>query len=296
MPRRWRICRKAPASAFVRTGDRNLTGQAVSVRGGVAKVAGRAWRDLVVHWRRPLAPAAPLWPLWTALAVLAASALIPIGLFLDERAARAAIRLDPRLIQHFGAISQAGKSNWLFALSLLAVVLGLFLREKVLGTRRRAAWGLVASRGFYFFAVLAFSGIAVQIAKHVVGRARPYLIKLDGPFHFDFFSLKAVEASFPSGHTTTVFAALAALTLLWPRQGPAFLIVALPVAASRIILGAHYPSDVFGGACLGLASALVVARILARRRIAFTLAPDAILPERRGRNRVGKTSNLTNSH
>ncbi len=272
-----------------------MTGQAVSGRGGVANGAGRAWRDLVAHWRRPLAPAAQLWPLWTALAILAASALIPIGLFLDEGAARAAIRLDPRFIHYFGAISQAGKSNWLFALSVMAVVLGLFRREKVLGPRRRAAWGLVASRGFYFFAVLAFSGIAVQIVKHVVGRARPYLINLDGPFHFDFFSLRAVEASFPSGHTTTVFATLAALTLLWPRLGPAFLIVALPVAASRIILGAHYPSDVFGGACLGLASALVVARIFARRRIAFTLAPDAILPKPRGRKLAGATPNLTNA-
>ncbi len=235
-----------------------------------------------------MAPAARLWPLWTALAVLAASALVPIGLFLDERTARAAMRLDPRFIQYFGAVSQAGKSHWLFALSLLAVVLGLFRREKLLGPRRRAAWGLFASRGFYVFAVLAFSGIAVQIVKHVVGRARPYLIDLDGPFHFDFFSLKAVEASFPSGHTTTVFAVLAALTLLWPRLGPAFLIVALPVAASRIVLGAHYPSDVFAGACLGLASALVVARIFARRRIAFTLAPGALLPRPRGRKMARK--------
>ena len=271
-----------------------MTGRAVFSWAGDAGAARRAWRDLAAHWRRPLAPAAALWPLWIALAVLAASALIPIGLALDEKTARAALRLDPDFIHVFGAISQAGKSHWLFALSLLAVAVGLFLRDKAKGSRRRAAWGLVASRGFYFFAVMAFSGIAVQIVKHVVGRARPYLIDLDGPFHFDFFSLKAVEASFPSGHTTTVFAALAALTLLWPRVGPAFLIVALPVAASRIILGAHYVSDVAGGACLGLASALVVARIFARRRIAFTLAPDAIVPRPRGLKSIGKRQKLTN--
>ena len=294
----FRACALAPRAAipqqpFRENRGRNLIGRAVFSWAEDAGAARRAWRDLAVHWGRPLAPAAPLWPLWIALAVLTASALIPIGLALDEKTARAALRLDPDFIHVFGAISQIGKSHWLFALSLLAVAVGLFRRERVLGPRRRAAWGLVASRGFYFFAVMAFSGIAAQVVKHVVGRARPYLIDLDGPFHFDFFSLKAVEASFPSGHTTTVFAALAALTLLRPRLGPAFLIVALPVAASRIVLGAHYVSDVAGGACLGLASALAVARIFARRRIAFTLAPDAIVPRPRGLKSIGKSRNLT---
>jgi len=256
-------------------------------------VAARAWRDLAAHWRSP-ARVAPLWPLGSALAVLAAAVLIVTGLLVDEKAARAAARLAPRVVGFFDVVTQAGKSNWLFALSILAVVLGLFLRETAKNLRRRAAWGLVASRGFYFFAVMSFSGIAAQIVKHIVGRARPHLIDVLGPFHFDLFSLKATLASFPSGHTTTVFAALGALTLLWPRLGPAFLIVALPVAASRIIVGAHYPSDVVGGACLGLASALVVARIFARRRIAFTLETGAIVPEARGRTLFGKTPTLTN--
>ncbi|MGP8171533.1 phosphatase PAP2 family protein [Rhodoblastus sp.] len=263
-----------------------MTGRAGSMTAGVADVARRAWRDLAAHWRRP-APVAPLWPLWSALAVLAVAALIAVGMALDERTARAVFQLDPRLRHFFGPVTQAGKSNWLFALSVLAVVYGLFRRETAATLKLRAAWGLFASRGLYFFAVMAFSGIAAQIVKHVVGRARPYLIGADGPFHFDLFSLRAVEASFPSGHTTTVFAALTALTLLWPRRGPAFLLVALPVAASRIMLGAHYPSDVAGGACLGVFCALIVARIFARRRIAFTLAPDAILPKPRGRRLAG---------
>ena len=167
------------------------------------------------------APAAPLWPLWIALAVLAASALIPIGLALDEKTARAALRLDPDFI-HVSArsVRRASRTGCLRCPCWRSP--WVFLRDKAKGSRRRG-WGLVASRGFYFFACHGvLRKIAVQIVKHVVGRARPYLIDLYGPFHFDFFSLKAVEASFPSGHTTTVFAALAALTLLWPRVGPAF--------------------------------------------------------------------------
>jgi undecaprenyl-diphosphatase len=262
-----------------------LAGEAVSVE-AVQERAGRVsreiWRDLAAHWRRAPTPVVRLWPLWMALAVLGLAALLFVGVHFDMAAARAAKRLDPSLVAFYEAVTRAGKSDWLFALAVLTIFYGLSRRERAPDTRRRAAWGLVASRGFYFLIVMAFSGIAAQIVKHIVGRARPALIALDGPFHFDLFSLKSVLASFPSGHTTTVFAAFAALTLLAPRVGPAFLLIALPVAASRIIVGAHYPSDVCGGLCLGLASALIVARVFARRRIAFTLAPDALLPKARG--------------
>ncbi|MCI4678007.1 phosphatase PAP2 family protein [Rhodoblastus acidophilus] len=262
-----------------------IWGPGVDRAGGFAAVgdtAARAWRDLAGHWRRPLAPVAMFWPFWCGLAFLAVTILICVGLVADETVARAAERLDPGLVALFGVVTQAGKSNWLFALSLLAIAFALYRREGAAGARRRAAWGLIASRAFYFLTVMAFSGIASQVIKHIVGRARPYLIDSVGPFHFDPFSFKAVLASFPSGHTTTMFAAFGALALLSPRFGAGFLLLALPVAASRIVVGAHYPSDVCGGLFLGVASALIVARIFARRRIAFTVTPEALLPRPRG--------------
>lgn len=248
----------------------------------VKGVAIAAWLDLAAHWRRAPSPVAMLWPLWAALALLALATLLFVGAFFDVSFARAAAKLDPSLVVFFDYVTQAGKSNWLFALSILLIAYGLYRREQAVDLRTRAVGGVLASRAFYFFAVLAFSGIASQIVKHLVGRARPRLIDVYGPFHFDLFSLKAVLASFPSGHTTTMFATFGALTLLAPRVGPLFLLLAVPVAASRIIVGAHYPSDVCGGLFLGLASALIVARIFARRRIAFTLARDDLLPEARG--------------
>jgi undecaprenyl-diphosphatase len=249
----------------------------------------RAARDLAAHWRRrPLAPVAMLWPLWVALATLALSMLLFVGAYFDVCAARAATKLDLDLVVFFDGVTQAGKSGWLFALSITMILFALFRRAQAAGARLRAAWGLVASRAFYIFTVLAFSGLASQVVKHIVGRARPKLIDFDGSFHFDMFSLESVLASFPSGHTTTVFAVFGALSLLSPRLGLASLLLAIPVAASRIIVGAHYPSDVAGGLFLGLASALIVARIFARRRIAFTLKPDALLPEPRGKGLIAK--------
>ena len=74
-----------------------------------------------------------------------------------------------------------------------------------------------------------------------------------------FASHAAVEAitrpldrySFPSGHTLHAVS----LTILYGSYEPALLIVMVPfallVAASRIVLGLHYPSDVIAGTAIG---------------------------------------------
>jgi undecaprenyl-diphosphatase len=59
--------------------------------------------------------------------------------------------------------------------------------------------------------------------------------------------------SFPSGHT--LHAALGAVVLTWsvPGLGQVFVLVAVLVGVSRVVLGVHYPSDVLAGASIGIA-------------------------------------------
>ena len=58
--------------------------------------------------------------------------------------------------------------------------------------------------------------------------------------------------SFASGHTTTAFGAAAGIGLTAPVLAiPAFACAAI-VAFSRVYLQAHYPTDIFVGAMIGI--------------------------------------------
>ena len=63
--------------------------------------------------------------------------------------------------------------------------------------------------------------------------------------------------SFPSAHSTASFACATAMTRIDPAAAVLFVLAAL-IAVGRPYLGMHYPSDVLGGALLGVALGLVV--------------------------------------
>jgi undecaprenyl-diphosphatase len=59
--------------------------------------------------------------------------------------------------------------------------------------------------------------------------------------------------SFPSSHAVNTFAGALVLSYFLPRWTWAFFTYAVIIAFSRVYVGVHYPSDVLGGAMLGLA-------------------------------------------
>jgi len=62
--------------------------------------------------------------------------------------------------------------------------------------------------------------------------------------------------SFPSGHTLHAVGFSLVAAAYYPALAPLLSAMTLAVAASRIVLGLHYPSDVAAGAALGAAVAL----------------------------------------
>lgn len=59
--------------------------------------------------------------------------------------------------------------------------------------------------------------------------------------------------SFPSNHALNNFAAAIFFYRLFPKLKWVLFITATLVSISRVYLGLHYPSDIFGGAVIGLA-------------------------------------------
>jgi undecaprenyl-diphosphatase len=73
------------------------------------------------------------------------------------------------------------------------------------------------------------------------------------------------DASFPSGHAATSFAAATMLVFAFPRLAPFLYVLAAAVAFSRVYVGVHYPLDVIGGAVLGVLVAVVLRSLVSRR-------------------------------
>lgn len=57
--------------------------------------------------------------------------------------------------------------------------------------------------------------------------------------------------SFPSGHFTTAFTVAVSLGSFFPETLPVLLILAANIAASRVVVGMHFLSDVLVGSGLG---------------------------------------------
>ena len=129
---------------------------------------------------------------------------------------------------------------------------------------------------FLFCAVLV-SVFAGELIKWIVGRGRPFVGGHANPFNFSHFAGTEAYSSFPSGHATTAFALAFAVAAIWPRARVAIFAYALVIAATRLVLLAHHPSDVFAGALVGITGAMAVRYWFAARRLGFAIQREGTI-------------------
>jgi len=216
------------------------------------------------------------------LAVLAIVAVAGGGLFLITlemvRAHRVLVSFDGTVVRFGATHATSASTDILRALTDLGsseVLVPLAVVIGVVEARRLHDWAPVA-----FLAVILGGQYAlVSLVKAGVDRSRPDVLRLTG------FS----GSSFPSGHATASAAAFAAFALLIGRgrDSPAKSLLAgaavglaVLVAATRVMLGVHWLTDVLAGLCLGWAWFALVSIAFSGRPRAGDVHDEAAQPAR----------------
>ena len=131
-----------------------------------------------------------------------------------------------------------GEGSHLVIGSILLLVAGWLLRKP--SVMMAALQSLIA----HLLAAISVNGL-----KHLIGRPRPKFVH-SGEWQLTM-SWTSGWDSFPSGHSAASFAVATVLARRFPAVGFIGIGIAAFVALGRILRGAHFPTDVVGGAVLG---------------------------------------------
>lgn len=80
----------------------------------------------------------------------------------------------------------------------------------------------------------------------------------------DLLITKPMSYSFPSGHTTSSFAAAGVLSKYLKKYAFGFFVLAALIAFSRMYLFVHYPTDIIAGIVLGLICSRIIIFIFSK--------------------------------
>ena len=147
-------------------------------------------------------------------------------------------------------ITSLADKGWFWI--LLAVVLLFFRKTRVAGVTVLVA--------------LIFNHVMINILlKDLVARPRPYVASDE-----IVTLIKQLSSfSFPSGHTSTSFAAAFAVLFMEKKRRYAIpaMIIAAMIGFSRMYVGVHYPGDILGGIVIGILSAFAASAIVKLVRV-----------------------------
>jgi membrane-associated phospholipid phosphatase len=256
---------------------RGLTEREALSRDGVARRTLAhlgAWLALLVRPPFALTGASRAALGWRTPTLLVLGAIVAVGatmLLLDAWAIAQQRNFAAWVVQAFERITAFGKSGWfLWPVAILVIFAAAWARPALGRFANLVILAVVVRLEFVFFAI-GIPALAVSIVKRLIGRARP---SDWGPFHYVPFSWRPDLAALPSGHSTAAFAAAFAIGAIWPRALVPMWIYAGVIAVSRVVVHAHFPSDVIAGAFVGLFGAVLVRNWFAARRLAFVRGTD----------------------
>jgi len=170
-------------------------------------------------------------------------------------------------------ITDFGKDEYVL-LTLAAMFVVAALGYPLVRSGFRPSLARLAVRVEYLFFAVALPVLLAQFVKWIAGRGRPFVGGKANAFNFVPFTGTEAYFSFPSGHAVTAFALAFGISAIWPRWWAAAFAYALMIGVSRLVLLAHHPSDVVGGALIGIVGAMAVHYWFAARRVGFDIHGD----------------------
>lgn len=229
--------------------------------------------DLTKPW--PLGLDSRRWPLFCFGVVLGVAILSQIDIW----ASQGAIGWPDQWRAPFFFITDYGLSDWVLIPSLVIFMISLIAATLLKRLARLVAVETTLLSAFIFLGVGA-PGLIANLLKRTIGRARPIEFEAAGAFSFQSVFNDWQFQSFPSGHATTAMALAFVIGFLWPRLFALFLVIGVMAGISRVPVGVHYPTDVFGGLVVGMLGAYLVRNLFARRRWLFEKRPDGRITPR----------------
>ena len=183
--------------------------------------------------------------IWIGLATVALIALVA-AFFLDHAtAAWIGAHSSPELKRVMQTVSRVGDWPAHFIVGLIGIASAFVAKSKM--------WMRIF---LAMLIALALAGITGRAVKFATGRARPS-IKTEVHWNGPRFSSK--YHAFPSGHVAASTAFFVTLFIARRRIGAPLLLIPVLIGLSRMVVGAHYLSDVTFAAILGVISALLSA-------------------------------------
>ena len=126
-------------------------------------------------------------------------------------------------------------------------------------------WRGLRTATFDVLLLLAITIVATEAIKYLVDRPRPCDALANVNTLAGYRCSAEFDPAFPSGHASRAFAVAAflAIRFRWRLGIPAGAFAVL-AGISRVYLGLHWPSDVLGGAAVGIGFAILI-EVVSRR-------------------------------
>ena len=170
-------------------------------------------------------------------------------------------------------LTDFGKDSYVLWTLLAALIVTVLALPLLHGASRARLLRLGTHLQYIFLAVLC-ANLVTEGLKYAIGRGRPFVGGKANAFNFMPFAGTEPYFSLPSAHAVTAFALAFAVGAIWPRTRIIMLVYALLIAATRLALLAHHPSDVMAGAVIGILASVAIRYWFAVRRLGFAIRKD----------------------